>query len=202
MLNIIVFLALSVIDKAPLLSALKAGVLTPPIPDTKFALVIFFNAPEAEVSEIKIKSFFSLDMQFLGQTHIIRIPLPNKLPSKQLIQKRFEEYYFKRFKVKLDKISANIVNLNVSVVGERELFDLKKLINLKKLKVNDLTFQYRKVYFGGKWFDTKVFWRDDLPEKYKISGPAIVEQMDSTIVINPNDKAVVDNFGNLIIDIG
>ena len=88
------------------------------------------------------------------------------------------------------------------MVGERELFDLKKLINLKKLKVNDLTFLYRKVYFGGKWFDTKVFWRDDLPEKYKISGPAIVEQMDSTIVINPNDKAVVDNFGNLIIDIG
>ncbi len=155
-----------------------------------------------KIKTIKIKSFFSLDMQFLGQTHIIRIPLPNKLPSKQLIQKRFEEYYFKRFKVKLDKISANIVNLNVSVVGERELFDLKKLINLKKLKVNDLTFQYRKVYFGGKWFDTKVFWRDNLPEKYKISGPAIVEQMDSTIVINPNDKAVVDNFGNLIIDIG
>ena len=88
------------------------------------------------------------------------------------------------------------------MVGERELFDLKKLINLKKVKVNDLTFQYRKVYFGGKWFDTKVYWRDNLPEKYKISGPAIVEQMDSTIVINPNDKAVVDNFGNLIIDIG
>ena len=155
-----------------------------------------------KIKTIKIKSFFSLDMQFLGQTHIIRIPLPNKLPSKQFIQKSFEEYYFKRFKVKLDKISANIVNLNVSVVGEREIFDLKKLINLKKVKVNDLTFQYRKVYFGGKWFDTKVFWRDDLPEKYKISGPAIVEQMDSTIVINPNDKAVVDNFGNLIIDIG
>ena len=100
------------------------------------------------------------------------------------------------------KENSNIVNLNVSVVGKRELFDLKKLINLKKVKVNDLTFQYRKVYFGGKWFDTKVFWRDDLPEKYKISGPAIVEQMDSTIVINPNDKAVVDNFGKLIIDIG
>ena len=34
----------------------KAGVLVPPTPDTKFALVIFFNAPEADVSDNKIKS--------------------------------------------------------------------------------------------------------------------------------------------------
>ena len=60
-----------------------------------------------KIKTIKIKSFFSLDMQFLGQTHMIRIPLPNKLPSKQFIQKSFEEYYFKRFKVKLDKISGS-----------------------------------------------------------------------------------------------
>ena len=105
-------------------------------------------------------------------------------------------------KVKLNKISANIVNVNVSVVGQRESFDLKKLMNLKKVKVNNLTFKYRKVYFDGKWFDTKIFWRDYLPKKYKICGPAIIEQMDSTIVINPDDIAVVDNFGNLIIDIG
>ena len=141
-------------------------------------------------------------MQFLGQTHIIRIPLLNKLPSKQYIQNRFEEYYFRRFKVKLNKISANIVNVNVSVVGQREPFDLKKLMNLKKVKINNLTYKYRKVYFDGKWFDTKIFWRDNLPKKYKIFGPAIIEQMDSTVVINPNNNAIVDDFGNLIIDIG
>ena len=155
-----------------------------------------------KVKTIKIDSFFSLDMQFVGQTHILRIPLSNKKPSKKYIQKKFEEYYFKRFKVKLDRISANIVNINVSVVGKREAFDLKKLINLKSLKTNNLTKNTRKVFFNGKWYNTKIYWRDEIPRNFKIFGPAIVEQMDSTIVINPNDRANIDNFGNLIIDVG
>ena len=155
-----------------------------------------------KVKTIKIDSFFSLDMQFVGQTHILRIPISNKKPSKKYIQKKFEEYYFKRFKVKLDRISANIVNINVSVVGKREAFDLKKLINLKSLKTNNLTKNTRKVFFNGKWYNTKIYWRDEIPRNFKILGPAIVEQMDSTIVINPNDRANIDNFGNLIIDVG
>ena len=30
-------------------------------------------------------------------------------------------------------------------------------------------------------------------------GPAIVEQMDSTIVINPDHEAIVDDFENIMI---
>jgi N-methylhydantoinase A/oxoprolinase/acetone carboxylase beta subunit len=32
-----------------------------------------------------------------------------------------------------------------------------------------------------------------------LTGPAIVEQVDSTIVIHPRQKASVDEFGNLLI---
>ncbi|MEK7378463.1 MAG: hypothetical protein AABZ71_06135 [Candidatus Binatota bacterium] len=32
-------------------------------------------------------------------------------------------------------------------------------------------------------------------------GPAIIEQMDSTIVIHPRQAAQVDRFGNIIIEL-
>ena len=87
--------------------------------------------------KVEIEKFYielSLDMQFLGQTHIIKIPLKDTKPSKNFINKEFENIYFKRFKVKLEKILPIIVNINVSVIGKRKELDLKKLINLPREK--------------------------------------------------------------------
>ena len=136
-------------------------------------------------------------MQFLGQTHIIKIPLKDARPSKNFINKEFENIYFKRFKVKLEKILPIIVNINVSVIGKRKELDLKKLINFtKRGKIS-----YRKVYFNGKWHKTPIYLRENLFPKFKQNGPAIIEQLDTTIVIYPKDNFFVDDFGNIIIEI-
>jgi N-methylhydantoinase A len=136
-------------------------------------------------------------MQFLGQTHIIKIPLKDAKPSKNFINKEFEKVYFKRFKVKLEKILPVIVNINVSVIGKRKELDLKKLINFTENKKNS----FRKVYFNGKWHKTPIYLRENLFPKFKKTGPAIIEQLDTTIVIHPKDNFFVDEFGNIIIEI-
>jgi N-methylhydantoinase A len=59
----------------------------------------------------------------------------------------------------------------------------------------------RRVYFGG-WVVTPVYWRDHLPLDAKLTGPAIIEQMDTTIVVEPGDLVTSDADGNLIIQIG
>ena len=150
--------------------------------------------------KVEIEKFYielSLDMQFLGQTHIIKIPLKDAKPSKNFINKEFENIYFKRFKVKLEKILPIIVNINVSVIGKRKELDLKKLINFTKSK----KISYRKVYFNGKWHRTPIYLRENLFPKFKQNGPAIIEQLDTTIVIHPKDNFFVDDFGNIIIEI-
>jgi len=150
--------------------------------------------------KVEIEKFyieFSLDMQFLGQTHIIKIPLKDAKPSKNFINKEFENIYFKRFKVKLEKILPIIVNINVSVIGKRKELDLKKLINFTKNE----KISYRKVYFNGKWHRTPIYLRENLFPKFKQNGPAIIEQLDTTIVIHPKDNFFVDDFGNIIIEI-
>ncbi|MFZ9948560.1 MAG: hypothetical protein ACO3FX_02985 [Gemmobacter sp.] len=60
----------------------------------------------------------------------------------------------------------------------------------------------RPVWFAGGWAETPVYWRDHLPDAARIEGPAIIEQMDTTILIEPGDVATGDGRGNLIIAVG
>ena len=47
-----------------------------------------------------------------------------------------------------------------------------------------------------------IYWRDHLPIDAEITGPAVIEQMDTTMVIEPGDVAKGDAEGNIIITIG
>ncbi len=55
---------------------------------------------------------------------------------------------------------------------------------------------------GGAWIDTPVYGREKLPLDAVIEGPAILEQMDATTVLEPGDRARSDADGNIVIDIG
>ena len=50
--------------------------------------------------------------------------------------------------------------------------------------------------------DCTVYDRYRLSAGYRIQGPAIIEERESTAVIGPNDLAEVDVFLNLLISIG
>jgi N-methylhydantoinase A len=59
------------------------------------------------------------------------------------------------------------------------------------------------VYFddNGDFTDTPIYNRSELPAGSSIDGPAIVEQMDTTVLIPPNARARVDERLNLVIDV-
>ena len=60
----------------------------------------------------------------------------------------------------------------------------------------------RAVRFGAEVIETPVYWRDHLPPGCALDGPAIVEQMDTTILIGPGDRATGDAHGNIVIHVG
>jgi N-methylhydantoinase A len=143
---------------------------------------------------------FSADMQFVGQTHLLRVVLPSATPSRDDLQRLFETAYRARFRVDLPTIRANLVNLNVSVIGERPALDLSRLIDPARRKHRAEPASRRQVWFDG-WHDTPVYWRDHLPVKINLQGPAIIEQMDTTVVIDPGARVVQDGDGNLIVEV-
>ena len=143
---------------------------------------------------------YSADMQFVGQTHLLRVALPGPKPSREDMQKLFEAAYHARFRVDLPAIRANLVNLNVSVIGHRPEMDLSALIDVSGRLAKPTTVATRNVWFGG-WVDTPVYWRDHLPIDLHLTGPAIIEQMDTTIVIDPGCTVTSDADGNLIVEV-
>ncbi|MBZ9842128.1 hydantoinase/oxoprolinase family protein [Mesorhizobium sp. CA5] len=152
----------------------------------------------------EIRVAHSADMQFVGQTHIINVPLPSSSVSRETLQLLFEKAYFARFKVELPEIRANLVNLNTSVTGVRPQIDLSQLIDPagRAATLIEARREIRPVWYNGRWHDTPVYAREKLPLDATIVGPAILEQMDATTVLEPGDRARSDADGNIIIDIG
>jgi len=156
------------------------------------------------VSLTGIRCQFSVDMQFVGQTHLLRVNLDTATPTRTSLRMRFEEAYLERFGVELAEVRANLVNINTSVIGAREPLDLSSLIDPagRGAKVQDALRGSRPVYFQNQWIETPVYWRDALPVDALIKGPAIIEQMDTTTLLEPGDQLSGDDDGNLLIDLG
>jgi N-methylhydantoinase A len=59
------------------------------------------------------------------------------------------------------------------------------------------------VFFPARgWIDCPCLDRDGLGPGSVVSGPAIVEQLDSTTVVLPGQRARADRFGTLVIRAG
>ena len=144
-----------------------------------------------------------VDMQFQGQTHILNFPVQNPSVSRSALQSLFEKAYWNRFNVELPEIRAVLVNLHTSVIGRRKPVPLRTLISKAKhkKKLGDCIMHSRPVWFDSGWHDTPIYNREFLPPKIKFRGPAVIEQLDTTTVVEPENHAEVDKAGNLIISL-
>ena len=156
------------------------------------------------VSIEEIQVSHSLDMQFVGQTHILQVPLSADRINHEAIKLAFDEAYFARFRVSLPEIRAQIVNVKTTVNGRRPDVNLAGLIDESGRADNlaDAQTDTRRVWFNGGWHETCIFDREALPLNVKITGPAVLEQMDTMVLIEPGDEAVSDQYGNILITLG
>ncbi len=145
---------------------------------------------------------FSADMQFQGQSHMLSVEISGPDVTLDELQKRFDEVYWARFAVELPDIKAVLVNLHTAVIGRREQLDLQVLVGRdQKATLAEAMRTKRSVMFGGTWHDTPIYRRGDLPKSLTLTGPAIVEQLDTTIIVEPGDKVTADAIGNLIVEV-
>lgn len=151
------------------------------------------NAAEAaEIVETAV--VHSADMQFRGQTHLIRVALPGSRLSRDMIQARFEDAYFARFQVRLPEVRAVLVNLCTSVVGRRQPLSLAALASGASPPP--------PVAGASGWTTAAVLDRAGLAEGDDVAGPAVIRQMDATTFVDAGATARLDGLGNLRIAVG
>ncbi len=142
-----------------------------------------------------------LDMNYVGQTHTIAVSLPGRIPDdsadQEVIRTAFDQTYRGTFGRLLENIPVRVLNLRVTVVGLRPTFDLSVISPAANTRTR-MTGE-RDVWVDGAWHSARVYERLSLPVGGRIHGPALLEQSDATIFIDPGLEGVVDDYGNLIV---
>lgn len=154
---------------------------------------------KVEVTEITARH--EADLLYRGQSHVIRLPVDSPGFDPKKVIERFTQHYLDRFGISLAEMSPMLVNVRTTVIGVRERIDLSLFLPQVTTNVNEARTGKRKVYFNGEWIETDIYRRDLLPAGAQFEGPAIVEQMDATLVVDPGVRCRVDDFGNILIEV-
>jgi N-methylhydantoinase A len=142
-----------------------------------------------------------IDLLYEGQTHLFRLAIssPGFDPRKTI--ETFAEFYLARFEIKLPEMRPMVVNLRTAVFGRRPEFPISTFV-LNHDGEEAASISTRTVWFGTKQSPTPIFRREHLRIGQVIDGPAIVEQDDTTVLIEPDCSGEVDGLGNIIVQVG
>ena len=150
----------------------------------------------------ELRRVLSADMQFQGQSHILSVGVEGADIGVAGLHKAFAAAYWRRFGIELPEIPPVLVNLHTAVIGVRPEISLAVLAatdrapTLAAAKLGS-----RRVWFSDGWHDTRVYAREKLPLDATLEGPAILEQLDCTTVVEPGDTVRQDRLGNLLISV-
>ena len=133
-----------------------------------------------------IRRLYSVDMQFIGQTHLLRVAARRTARSTaRPLRTRFEEVYSAASGSSWPEIRRQRGQCQHARSSARApALDLSTLIDpagRARDAGRGARPAPRPVCFDGGWHETPVYWRDHLPEGFALTGPAIVEQMDTTV---------------------
>jgi N-methylhydantoinase A len=148
----------------------------------------------AEIERVTIRH--EADMQFRGQTHVLTVPVGSPEVARDDLRRAFEQAYWARFEVDLPEMRAQLVSLRTTVIGHRRPVSLEGFAPPARHGGPEAR---RPVWFDEGWMETPVYRRESLPAGAELEGPAIIEQLDTTTVLEPPDRLRVDALGNLEI---
>jgi N-methylhydantoinase A len=143
------------------------------------------------------------DLRYFGKTSYLTIQVPNGQLDKEQVEQMIDLYNTEH------KREYGYV---ASDVGEIEIANLRLVAYGAKSGVTPQRYEARgqaeealkgtrRVYFGeaGGFSETPIYDRQHLGPGATLSGPAIIEQADTTTVLPPGASGVVDEFQNLIL---
>jgi N-methylhydantoinase A len=153
----------------------------------------------AGVAFERIERGFELDMLYVGQTHTVAVPLPEGAAlTPEVVQRAFDEAYLAAYGRLLQAIPVRVLNYRVAVTGRRPHFDMR-VFAPPAGSAEAARRGARRIRVDGADLEAPVWERLELPEGAVIEGPALLEQPDTTIFVDPGLTGRVDSHGNLII---
>lgn len=136
------------------------------------------------------------NLSYLGQIHTLRVPVEAGWGHAQITE-AFEALYRAEYGNVLEGIPLALVGLMTAVEGIRP----KPMLGLNADfgTGTPAPKAHRDVWFGG-WMKTPIYDRSTFTPGMTFDGPAIVEQADTTSVIEPGQRARIDRHQNILVE--
>ena len=145
-----------------------------------------------------------IDLRYLGQNYELSLAVKDgRLDAKSLARliRRYHARHRESYGYDMPGQPVETVSLRLVVAVERPAPTHEKHHPVHGT-MKDAVIERRKVWFPETGFvTTPVYDRDRLPADCRITGPAIVEQMDTTTVVPPRAKLRGDRLGYLHLEV-
>jgi N-methylhydantoinase A len=152
---------------------------------------------ESDVVVDHVSVSHAAEMSYVGQIHSLRVEIQPGWDQGQIIT-AFEDTYRRQYGNVLGNIPILLVSLITTVRGVRAR-PVATLCEAPEARAITPT-NWRLVHFDAP-IRTPVYQRTELTPGVAFTGPAIVEQSDTTSVIEPDMKARVDSFNNILVEV-
>ncbi|MEE9523382.1 MAG: hydantoinase B/oxoprolinase family protein, partial [Thermodesulfovibrionales bacterium] len=148
----------------------------------------------ADVMNENIMVYKKIDLRIKGAHSFITVNYDGYKESIEAFKQRHE----KIFGFVPADMSLEVVNIRIEVQDEGEFFPEFIENNRKKNEIPSLLL-HQWVQFSGGPVDTPLFERESLPASGKLSGPGIVIDPHSTLIINPDFEADLKEDGMIVL---
>ena len=145
----------------------------------------------------------SADMRYVGQGHEVSVPLPDGVLNENhtgQVTATFEQVYQALYGRKGPEVPLEVINWRVVASGPRPEMDFRLPViasdGNKALKGSRLAYSPEK----GSYVEMPVYDRYSLAPGASFSGPAIVEERESTLIVSARGRARVDDYLNVIVE--
>ena len=147
-----------------------------------------------------VEIYRSLEMRYLGQNYELEIPISfdgfTDETTPQLWQ-AFHDMHLARFGFNIPREVIEVITVKATTVSLTEKPEFATIGKCEGAAAEPSS--RREVTFEDGQHDTPVFDRADLREGHRIAGPAVVEEPASVTILRPDQKLLVDAYGNLLI---
>lgn len=157
-----------------------------------------------DAKDIKVERH--LDMRYRGQGYEIEVALPAAAGPGELFERipqLFAKAYEEIFSLSYLEEPVEILHWKIDLSGPSPRFNNRWSLRTRKAD-GDARKPSRKAYFpeAGGYVDCPVYDRYALAPGAVVDGPALVEERESTCVLGVGDRAQIDDFGNMVAEIG
>ena len=147
------------------------------------------------------RAAWSVDLRYAGQNFELSIAFNASAfdaASTAALREAFNAEHERAYGFAQADEPVEIVSMRIKLTGVLA----KPPLPMYEVSASATALGHRAVTFAKhEVLNTPIYRRDDLHSGQTLIGPAVIEQMDSTLLLFPADHASIDRWGNLIIDL-